>query len=133
MEVIDSKKAVMAIGKRYDEAAASMEELEPGVNDDSVLEAERDTLEWVLGTLSTNGSGERINDETICTNGSALGGVIAHYKSDRDRARRFMELNANQPASQRTMSLKEAEGRYTMAVGRLQGALNMARLLGYKD
>lgn len=42
---------IALIEARYAEADERYSQLEAGVNDDSVLEAERDTLAWVLTTL----------------------------------------------------------------------------------
>ena len=42
---------IAAIEARLAEAQAEYAQIEPGVNDDSVLEAERDTLSWVLEQL----------------------------------------------------------------------------------
>lgn len=46
------ENAIGRIRARYDEACAEYAKIEPGVTDDSVLEAERDTLEWVLSELA---------------------------------------------------------------------------------
>jgi len=46
-------ESIREIERRLDEANREYEKIDPGINDDSVLEAERDTLEWVLGVINT--------------------------------------------------------------------------------
>lgn len=46
------REALAPVVARLNEARREYGEIEPGVNDDSVLEAERDALEWALATIN---------------------------------------------------------------------------------
>jgi len=45
------RAALQLVGTRLDEVEHEYALIEPGINDDSVLEAERDTLQWALGEI----------------------------------------------------------------------------------